>query len=82
MCELKNGRYVDTYGDVHWYKNGELHKEDGPAVVHMNGDKEWWLDDVFYSEQEFTHEIAKRKLNKTLGDDLDVRPNNNKKSKI
>lgn len=31
---------------VYSYKNGQLHNEDGPAVVQgMN--KEWWIDGVF-----------------------------------
>lgn len=29
-------------GDKEWYKDLELHREDGPAVEHANGDKEWY----------------------------------------
>ena len=31
-------------GDKWWYKNGNLHREDGPAIEDKNGDKEWWIN--------------------------------------
>lgn len=31
-------------GYTEWYLNGKLHREDGPAIEHTDGDKEWWLD--------------------------------------
>ena len=31
-------------GDKSWYLNGELHREDGPAIEGANGDKYWWLN--------------------------------------
>ena len=31
-------------GDVSCYKNGSLHKEDGPAYISKNGYQQWWLD--------------------------------------
>lgn len=27
-----------------WCKNGQLHREDGPAIERDNGDKEWFLN--------------------------------------
>lgn len=30
--------------DREWYKNGGLHREDGPAVEYLNGHKEWWFE--------------------------------------
>ena len=27
-----------------WYCGPYLHREDGPAVEWLNGDKEWWID--------------------------------------
>ena len=35
---------VDTNGDKIWYLNGNLHREDGPAVEYANGDKIWYLN--------------------------------------
>ena len=34
---------INEYGDTCWYdSDGELHRDDGPAVIYANGDK-WWL---------------------------------------
>jgi len=41
------------YGAKEWCKNGELHREDGPAVIHSNGDKEWWLDGAIIWSQKW-----------------------------
>ena len=37
-------------GDKEWYLNGELHREDGPAVEYSDGDKEWYLNGKFHRE--------------------------------
>ena len=34
-------------GHKHWYLNGQLHREDGPAIVMPGGYKEWWLNYKF-----------------------------------
>ena len=31
-------------GNKFWYKNGRLHREDGPAVEYPNGYKEWYFE--------------------------------------
>ena len=32
-------------GDEFWMlPNGDFHKEDGPALVYLDGDKEWWIN--------------------------------------
>ena len=33
--------------DKTWYKDGKLHREDGPAVELKNGLKEWYKDGQF-----------------------------------
>lgn len=30
-------------GSIRWYQNGKLHREDGPAVEHINGSKAWYI---------------------------------------
>ena len=30
-------------GDKFWYLNGNVHREDGPAIEWSSGSKEWWL---------------------------------------
>ena len=34
--------YAD--GDKHWYLNGELHREDGPAIEWTDGSKFWFFN--------------------------------------
>jgi len=34
-----------TNGSKHWYLNGKLHREDGPAIEHSDGSKSWCLND-------------------------------------
>jgi len=43
---MKNGMIVDVWGDKWWYKDGKLHREDGPAIERANGDKSWCLSGV------------------------------------
>jgi hypothetical protein len=31
-------------GAVEHYQNGVLHKEDGPALIHANGSREYWIN--------------------------------------
>ena len=47
---MKNGVIVDVWGDKWWYKDGLLHREDGPAIERANGDKSWYLNDLLHRE--------------------------------
>jgi hypothetical protein len=38
------GCIVDKYSDVAWYKNGEIHRENAPAIECANGTKSWFLN--------------------------------------
>jgi len=40
---LLNGCVVDLKGDKHWYKDGKIHREDGPAVERAGGSRCWYL---------------------------------------
>jgi hypothetical protein len=31
-------------GDKYWFKEGKLHREDGPAIECADGTKYWWID--------------------------------------
>ena len=44
-------REVDRDGTVR-YRNsdGQLHREDGPAVEYADGTREWWLNDERHRE--------------------------------
>ena len=41
---------TDRFGNKEWYLNGDLHREDGPAVEWANGDKMWWLNGKYHRE--------------------------------
>ncbi len=36
-----------TKGAKAWYRNGKLHREDGPAIEEADGSKEWFLNGNF-----------------------------------
>jgi hypothetical protein len=41
--EQPDGSYIDRYDIISWYDYlGELHREDGPAVIAPNGKLGWW----------------------------------------
>lgn len=57
------------YGDEvsWWYKNGSIHREDGPACFdNFTGREEWWLDDESYSKEDFINKKRIDKINKIL----------------
>lgn len=44
MINIKNnGQYIKENGDEEWYKDGKLHRENGPAVIVNN--RNWYLND-------------------------------------
>lgn len=42
MIESRSGKREDSNGDVYWYYEGKLHRDDGPAIELANGVKEWY----------------------------------------
>jgi flagellar basal body rod protein FlgG len=54
MTQLTNGSYLHDDGDIHWYnEEGQLHKEDGPAVIWANGNSYWFLNGKHYDFYEW-----------------------------
>ena len=43
MTKLANGTRM-------WRQNGQLHREDGPAVEYPGGSREWWINDQLHRE--------------------------------
>jgi hypothetical protein len=41
---------VDAAKTKRWYLNGNLHREDGPAVEYADGTKHWYLNDNLHRE--------------------------------
>ena len=39
---MKQGLYINKLGVKRWYKDDELHCDDGPAVVFFNSSKCWY----------------------------------------
>ena len=37
-------------GTQSWYKNGEFHRDDGPAVIWNNGSQLWYKDGILCRE--------------------------------
>jgi len=60
------GCLIDEDNDKHWFKNGKLHREDGPALEFANDDKFWYLNGKNYNEQEWLIAMRKIKLEKVL----------------
>jgi hypothetical protein len=53
---IPDGQHKGNYGDKHWYKNGTLHREDGPAIEYREGARYWYLNGKFInvnSQEEF-----------------------------
>jgi len=43
ILNFKDNCKVNIYdGDKDWYQNGELHRENGPAIEYGNGGKVWY----------------------------------------
>jgi hypothetical protein len=39
---MKNGLIQYPNGTKRWFKDGQLHRDDGPAVEHKSGDRSWF----------------------------------------
>ena len=50
---MKNGLIEYPSGNKVWYKDGRLHRTDGPAFIDFSGYKEWWINGIEYSKEEF-----------------------------
>ena len=47
---------ITRSGNTYWYKHGQLHREDGPAIESNNGEKKYWIEGVQLTEEEFEEE--------------------------
>ena len=56
--------YID--GTKHWYLNGKLHREDGPAIEYADGSKAWWLNGVEIDQLVFWVTTNERQLQKNF----------------
>jgi len=47
---VKDGRLVDSKGDICHYKSGLLHREDGPAIERADGHRYWCVNGELHRE--------------------------------
>jgi hypothetical protein len=60
---MKSELIITTTGIKVWkLPNGQLHRQDGPAVEYNNGSKSWWLNGIKYTEQKYKHKTRSMKL--------------------
>ncbi len=50
---MKNGKITYPDGCQEWYKDGKVHREDGPAVIETDGYQYWYLNGREYTKEEF-----------------------------
>ena len=39
-------------GTKYWYKNGKLHRDNGPAKIWSNGDEQWWQNGLLHRDND------------------------------
>ena len=65
-------------GTKEWRVNGELHREDGPAVDWFDGAKQWWINGEQVTEEEHhtltsgTKELTVEQIEQLLGHKVKV----------
>jgi len=65
--EQSDGSYLSVYGDTTWYnEEGQLHKEDGPAIILGDGDIVWYLHGLGSSFDEWCIKLNKSDEEKML----------------
>jgi hypothetical protein len=49
-CRSVDGIIAVSVLGKYWYRNGALHREDGPAIEYFNGTKLWYQDGQLHRE--------------------------------
>ena len=57
----RNGCHVCSDGISRWFKEGKLHREDGPAVILVGGAQRWYKEGKEYLPS--AHETIIYKMN-------------------
>lgn len=53
--ELADGHYKYSNGLEQWFKEGLVHRTDGPAIIYPHGRKEWLQNGKLYRENDLPH---------------------------
>jgi hypothetical protein len=43
MEDKLNGWHTDNYGIRRHFRKGVVHREDGPAIIYLDGSKQWYV---------------------------------------
>ena len=46
----KNGLHIDTHGTKRWFKDGLMHRDDGPAAIHLGGTEFWYKEGKWHRD--------------------------------
>lgn len=69
---IGDGMYKTKYGTKYWYKNGQRHREDGPAIEWEDGAKAWYLNDKFMTEEEWYKNLEPNRMRQEGWDEKDI----------
>jgi len=50
---MRQGKIIDGDGTESWYKDGKLHREDGPARIYQNGARYYYLNGDYIEEKDY-----------------------------
>lgn len=50
IMQLNGGCLTNEHGTKMWYKEGQRHRDDGPAIEYANGAKEWFKNGFLHRE--------------------------------
>ena len=56
--EEVSGVYFDVFKNKYWYKNGKIHRLDGPAIEYVDGAKAWFQNGNLHRENGPAFEYA------------------------
>ena len=50
---MPDGHWIDQWNREVWIKDAGRHRPDGPAVIYQDGSVSWWLNDKYYTFDEW-----------------------------
>lgn len=75
----ENGPAWQHENDKEYFVNGKRHRVDGPAVEHEDGHKEWFINGIEYTKEEFQQWLIKKEMNEKLKTTLEPKHKEKKK---
>jgi hypothetical protein len=50
QSKYRQGKYIGHRGVQRWFKDGKLHREDGPAIIESDGSEYWYKNGKLHRE--------------------------------